>query len=685
MQTAVARRLAGLPVFQNASSLSRPLSRQRFFLPARPSGCRPISIYHVQPVSRLRQAAQKPLCPASQGVRYMSDEKKSIWRRPVLRVLYHLFAYCGLIIVGGGAVVAGVFIYDATTYREDPSMEDIPVSELALNPKRGGPKNLPIAEILVDDEDCENMQEQRDKPKLVILGTGWGSVALLKTLKPGDYHVTVVSPVNYFLFTPMLPSATVGTLSLKSLVEPIRRIVHRVRGHFLKAEAEDIDFSSKLVEVSQLDANGKRQHFYLPYDKLVIAVGSTTNPHGVKGLEHCNFLKTIDDARQIKNKVTENMELACLPTTSDEERKRLLSFVICGGGPTGVEFAAELYDLLNEDLRVNFPKILRNEISVHLIQSRGHILNTYDEALSKYAEARFAHDQVEVLTNSRVKEVKSDKILFTQVEDGVTVTKEIPTGFCLWSTGVSQTPFAQKIAKKIETQNNKHALETDSHLRLIGAPMGDIYAIGDCSTVQNNVAAHMITFLRTIAWEKGKDPEKVHLTFSEWRDVAERVKKRFPQAANHLRRLDRLFQEYDKDHSGTLDFNELHELLLQIDSKLTSLPATAQRANQQGEYLGRKFNQISKTLPGMKANEIDYGDLDEAVYKAFKYKHLGSLAYIGNAAIFDFNGVNYSGGLLAVYLWRSIYFSQSVSLRTRILLAMDWTKRAFFGRDIMSF
>ena len=80
------------------------------------------------------------------------------------------------------------------------------------------------------------------------------------------------------------------------------------------------------------------------------------------------------------------MELACLPTTTDEERKRLLSFVVCGGGPTGVEFAAELYDLLNEDLRKNFPKILRNEISVHLIQSRSHILNTYDEALSVYAE-----------------------------------------------------------------------------------------------------------------------------------------------------------------------------------------------------------------------------------------------------------------------------------------------------------
>lgn len=167
------------------------------------------------------------------------------------------------------------FVYDASTYKESLSSEDIPVSELALNPRRGGPKNLPIAEHLVDDEDCPEKCVQRSKPKLVILGTGWGSVALLKLLNPEDYHVTVVSPSNYFLFTPMLPSATVGTLELRSLVEPVRRIIARIQGHFIKGTAEDVDFSHKLVEVSAPGPNGEKQHFYLPYDKLVIGVGKS--------------------------------------------------------------------------------------------------------------------------------------------------------------------------------------------------------------------------------------------------------------------------------------------------------------------------------------------------------------------------------------------------------------------------
>jgi NADH dehydrogenase len=191
-----------------------------------------------------------------------------------LRLLYGFFAFSGVVVIAGVGLIGTFFIYDATTYFHDSACDDIPVAERALNPRRGGPKNLCIADVYVDDHDSEIKLNQKDKPKLVILGSGWGSVALLKTINPGDYHITVISPNNYFLFTPMLPSATVGTLGLRSLVEPVRLIVQRVGGHFLRAEAVDVEFTEKLVEISQVDANGNRQNCYIPYDKLVIAVGT---------------------------------------------------------------------------------------------------------------------------------------------------------------------------------------------------------------------------------------------------------------------------------------------------------------------------------------------------------------------------------------------------------------------------
>jgi NADH dehydrogenase len=332
-----------------------------------------------------------------------------------------------------------------------------------------------------------------------------------------------------------------------------------------------------------------------------------------------HFLKSIGDARQIRNQVIRNLEMACLPTTSDEEWRRLLFFVISGGGPTSVEFAAELYDMLNEDMCRHYPRLLRNEISVHAIQSRDHILNTYDDALSRFAEQHFAHNKVNVLTHSLVKEFFSDRIVFSQQdEDGKTVARELPMGFCLWSTGLSQTEFSTNIAKSLRThQNNRRALETDTYLRLTGAPLGDVYAIGDCSTVQNDVSNHIVTFLRALTGSSDKGAESTEITYSDWQHVARRVRLRFPQTREH-RRLDKLFEAYDKDQSGTLDVAELSELLKQIDSKLTSLPATAQRADQQGVYLGHKLNSLAQAMPRLSMNDISDGDIDASVYKAFE-------------------------------------------------------------------
>lgn len=228
-------------------------------------------------------------------------------------------------------------------------------------------------------------------------------------------------------------------------------------------------------------------------------------------------------------------------------------------------------------------------------------------------------------------------------------------------------------------QNNTRALETDPHLRLIGSRLGEVYAIGDCSTVQNDLAGNIVSFLRTISREKGKDPDKTLLTFKEWTAVARVVKERFPQADNHLRRLDKLFEQYEKDHTGTLGFDELFQLLHHIDTKLTSLPATAQRASQQGAYLGKKLSKIAGTC-SHPSNDLELNDTEERMCKPFRYRHLGSLAYIGNAAVFNVWGYDITGGILAMYLWRSVYFAESVGFRTKCMLAVDWAKRALFGR-----
>jgi NADH dehydrogenase len=204
---------------------------------------------------------------------YTETRPRTGARLSTSNTIYKAFSILGFCVTTIGAAIFFFFLHDSSTYRGDPSAGDIPVAKLALEPRRGGPKNLPVADFLMGEYDSKDMAEQKDKPRLVVLGTGWGSIALLKSLRPGDYHVTVISPTNYFLFTPMLPSATMGTIGLRSLVEPVRRIVKRLHGHFLKATVNDVLFSERLVEASRTDANGEAQQFYVPYDKLVVAVG----------------------------------------------------------------------------------------------------------------------------------------------------------------------------------------------------------------------------------------------------------------------------------------------------------------------------------------------------------------------------------------------------------------------------
>ncbi|CCF50457.1 putative NADH dehydrogenase (ubiquinone), 64 kD subunit, mitochondrial [Ustilago hordei] len=615
----------------------------------------------------------------------------------------------GSIVFGLTATTAIILAHDALTYRE-AHVDKVPLNPLALEPKRGGPKNLPILCSYPEDEQDELSKKLAGKERLVIVGGGWAAVGLLKSLDPEKYNVTLISPNNYYLFNPLLPSAAVGTVEPRSLIEPIRKLLARVHGHYIQGFATDVIMgdeqpgTQRLLEVGVISGDdwdgealcgggvtvGERKEtkgksIYVPYDRLIVAVGSVTASHGVPGLENCFHLKTISDARRIRSHILDNLEVASLPTTTPEERKRLLSFVVCGGGPTGVETAAEISDMINEDVFDYFPKVLRAQAEVHLIQSREHILNTYSEKISEYAEAKFARDAVDVIVNARVKRVDPDQVLYT-VKDPATgkVTQlSVPSGFTLWSTGIAMSPFAKRVTELLPNQSHLKALQIDSHLRVKGAPLGTMYALGDASTIDNRLIDYLYDFVDR--YDADKDGR---LSYSEFETFAKAIRRKFPIASKHFTKLREMFDEYDADKDGKLNLNEIANVLIETGNKMTALPATAQVAAQQGSYLGSKLNKLAKRrdqggdMHPHTAEEVE--DVDEEVAKPFKYTNFGSLAYIGNAAAFDLPipGGSFAGGLIAMYAWRSFYLSESVSMRTRALLLGDYIKRGIWGRDL---
>jgi len=246
----------------------------------------------------------------------------------------------------------------------------------------------------------------------------------------------------------------------------------------------------------------------------------------------------------------------------------------------------------------------------------------------------------------------------------------------LWSTGISMNPFAARVSSLLPNQVHKKAIEVDAHLRVKGAPLGDVYAIGDCATIETSLVSHLLELV-----EEADRNHEGKISFKEWEIIVKRIKKKIPMAATHLEKVRALFDRYDSDADNALTLNELAVLLQEIGTKITTLPATAQVASQQGKYLGRKLHLLATKRDTLLANDLPE-DTDEAVTGPFRYHHLGSLAYIGNAAVFDFGEMTFMGGLAAMYAWRSIYWSEQVSMRTRALLMIDWVVRGVWGRDL---
>lgn len=305
------------------------------------------------------------------------------------------------------------------------------------------------------------------KQRLVILGTGFASFSAVKGLDTSLYDVTVVSPRNHFLFTPLLPSTTVGTIEFRSIIEPIRTAKEHIT--FYHAFADRLDTAARtLLCRNALDGN----EFTLPYDLLVIGVGAVGNTFGIAGVERYALpLKELADARAIRQRIIENFERASTPGLPFEERKRLLHFVVVGGGPTGVEFAAELHDFLTEDLVESYPAMVP-DVAITLLEAGDAILSSFDAALSEYTVRTFQRQRIAVRLQSVVAEVREKELT---LKDG----SHVPYGLLVWSTGNTQAPFVRSLPFE---KDRASRIITDDHLRVKG--MTDVYALGDCATIE---------------------------------------------------------------------------------------------------------------------------------------------------------------------------------------------------------
>ncbi|KAK4901105.1 NADH:ubiquinone oxidoreductase [Elasticomyces elasticus] len=465
------------------------------------------------------------------------------------------------------------------------------------------------------------------KKTLVVLGTGWGSVSLLKKLDTENYNVIVVSPRNYFLFTPLLPSCTTGTIEHRSIMEPIRSFLRHKKAavKYYEAECTKIDYEKKMIYINdESEIKGSTSATEVPFDMLVVGVGAENATFGIPGVrEHGCFLKEVPDAQRIRKRIMDCVETATFKDQSPEEVKRLLHMVVVGGGPTGVEFAGELQDFFENDLRKWIPEISKN-FHVTLVEALPNVLPMFSKNLIEYTEQTFKEETIDIRTKTMVKRVEETYIEAEYTDaSGKKVLEKIPYGLLVWATGNALKPVVKDLMSQIPAQkDSRRGLAVNEYLVVKGTE--NIWAVGDCAIANYAPTAQV--------------------------------------AAQEGAFLARLFNQMAKTNEIETELAELSN----VQEKASSKPV-------RDEAFG-KIKDLQKRLRRVK----NIGP--------FEYSHQGSLAYIGSEkAVADISwltGNLATGGQLTYFFWRSAYLSMCFSTRNRILVIMDWAKTQVFGRDV---
>ncbi len=313
--------------------------------------------------------------------------------------------------------------------------------------------------------------EARARPRVVIIGSGFGGLFAAKALRRADVEVTVVARTTHHLFQPLLYQVATGILSEGEIAPATREILRRQRNaRVLLGEVTAIDLATRTVSSQILD-----RVTLTPYDHLILAAGSTQSYFGNDQFaEHAPGMKSIDDALELRGRIFGAFELA-EASNDPADIDRLLTFVVVGAGPTGVEMAGQITELARRTLPGDFRSIDPRTARVVLLDAAPQVLGSFGEKLSVKAMEQLRRISVEVQLDAKVVDVDAAGI---EVEDGDGSRRRIGSVTKIWAAGVAGSPLGRQVAEQSGAGVDRAGrVHVQPDLTLPGHP--EVFVIGD--------------------------------------------------------------------------------------------------------------------------------------------------------------------------------------------------------------